>query len=870
MEENKLKQIKLTATFLNTDSIIERENNLYYMPHSLISGDSGYENVVCFAYKNTLLSICNSLDGYRDIILSRWSPQDRELIIKGDVYNFRRENNNSTPLNYMLVKRDELDENGNIINSYFLGYFIERAIQKGINSVSLSLSVDDFTNVFFLMNTNVLTSLDDYSYADKIQKGLINTWVEREHIDRIFKTATDSYALKTNDDVFVNNDEKYNYRYQIKDYTYPLSFNSGNIVQFSKEEMQTIDSYLEDEFFDIEESLRNKIVSSCLCWCLVKCKNPITLPICYIQSTNTEQRWVFSESPKKGLVNSKTNIADSMQTLLIPGIVIRKEFEKFSSVLENIVFDYYCNKLYGAGQGNNFNLQSDFLVGGGSDMKPVINNIGLTYFTDNENKNALLLDLKKFTSALSNNAWADYILSATIIRDLNVPYVINYVNDRIRIRFVGGLFSTLRLTIPGGDTSSTRLIKQYSYYYKRFISNMPLPSGIWGGFIPSNLASLSDVIGGNVYNLKNVGASINRLDGSTFIIDNNADSTYSEDKLNDTSFYFVMMVSSIDDLKTSIYFKQDTLTKNYCKTNLYEPILENNPYSFYSISYVGGLEYPFDKEKYKNETSGLGSGYRVPLKYVCSNNDSLKIGIIPYYNNGGITYLATNDSFLISLTSQIPLPSDSYQSYYYQNLAQMKNQYAVNNYSHGVDLGNKLLNEAHANIVASYFGSGGNQMATLGQGVKEISSATTMGVDWAKSNKVIEMNQKAMLSGAGIKPDTIKQAGTDVYYDLSTGDFGYMLNHYSIDNLSRDSICRQLERFGYYIDKYYNLDLFSRIGYNFIKLKHFNYNRDYVDVSDSQMKSINDIMKEGITIIHNHRTLINDERNYEILLDKEV
>ena len=28
MEENKLKQIKLTATFLNTDSIIERENNL--------------------------------------------------------------------------------------------------------------------------------------------------------------------------------------------------------------------------------------------------------------------------------------------------------------------------------------------------------------------------------------------------------------------------------------------------------------------------------------------------------------------------------------------------------------------------------------------------------------------------------------------------------------------------------------------------------------------------------------------------------------------------------------------------------------------------------------------------------------------------
>ena len=36
------------------------------------------------------------------------------------------------------------------------------------------------------------------------------------------------------------------------------------------------------------------------------------------------------------------------------------------------------------------------------------------------------------------------------------------------------------------------------------------------------------------------------------------------------------------------------------------------------------------------------------------------------------------------------------------------------------------------------------------------------------------------------------------------------------------------------------------------------------------MKSINDIMKEGITIIHNHRTLINDERNYEILLDKEV
>ena len=868
MEENKLKQIRLTATFLNTDSIIERENNLYYMPHSLISGDSGYENVVCFAYKNTLLSICNSLDGYRDIVLSRWSPQDRELIIKGDVYNFRRENNNSTPLNYMLLKRDELDENGNIINSYFLGYFIERAIQKGINSVSLSLSVDDFTNVFFLMNTNILTSLDDYSYADKIQKGLINTWVEREHIDRIFKTATNSYALKTDDDVFVNNDEKYNYRYQIKDMASPLSFNSGDIIQFSKEEIETINSYLEDEFFDIDESLRNKMVKSCLCWCLVKCKNPITLPLCYKLDTKDIKgsKYVFSDSPKKGLVNSKTKIADSMQTLLIPAIVIRKEFEKFSSVLENIVFDFYCDKLYGVSDDESY---INYISGDGSNIKPKIQNIPLNYFTDSENKNALLLDIEKFTSALSNNAWADYILSATIVRDLNIPLTIQYVNNRVRVRFVGGLFKSLYVDLSRDiHLIPIAEMKKISYNYKRLISNNSLPSGIWGGFIPSSLASLNDVVGGNALNFKNVGASINTLDGTTFIIDVNADDSYSKDSANDTSFYFVMMVSSIDDLKTSIYFKQDMLTKDYCKNNLYEPILENNPYSFYSISYVGGLEYPFDKEKYKNETSGLGSGYRVPLKYICSNNDSLKIGIIPYYNNGGTTYLATNDSFLISLTSQIPLPSDSYQSYYYQNLAQMKNQYAVNNYTRGVDLGNKLLNEAPANIGSSFLVGG--QMAGIGQAIKEVSSAITMGVDWGKSNKVIEMNQKAMLSGAGIKPDTIKQAGTDVYYDLSTGDFGYMLNHYSIDNLSRDSICRQLERFGYYIDKYYKLDLFSRIGYNFIKLKHFNYNRDYVDVSDSQMKSINDIMKEGITIIHNHRTLINNERNYEILLDKEV
>ena len=41
-------------------------------------------------------------------------------------------------------------------------------------------------------------------------------------------------------------------------------------------------------------------------------------------------------------------------------------------------------------------------------------------------------------------------------------------------------------------------------------------------------------------------------------------------------------------------------------------------------------------------------------------------------------------------------------------------------------------------------------------------------IDWKQSTKVIEMNQKAKLADMGAKPDVVKQAGSDIFYDLET------------------------------------------------------------------------------------------------------
>lgn len=842
MATNDVKIIEQYASFLNTNGYIENDNNVYYMPHELDTTAKGTS--ISIRYAETLKGKCGGYRQYTNTPISRWTPQDRVLSIKGNIDYFRGRltNSSSIALNYVLIERKVYSDSTktSLTSHYYMGFFITDATQTGMNTVRLELTPDDFTNVFFLMNTKDVGS----GYANDVYDLIGNPWIERTHLDRIKKTSS-GYTLRPRKIArFINNEEKYKYSYQVKDYCYPISFNGGELTSFTEDEITTINTT--SNFTSLPTLIQEKIIKCCLCWGIVKCREPLTMNTLLAQySVGAQGRQMrpYDNGPKKGY--SVNKIVSPMQTIILPSINIRKEFVKYSEYLNNITFSFNINKIYGLSTNSSGDNTPDSVV--------VFDTSYNKYFTHDKNTTVPFLTLESFTAKMNTNAWADRILSITIVRDLNVNYGLEIGSRSYQITFTGGVTRPITLPAVAPDLTSDYFDRVKDNYNVN-ITSVPLPKGLWGCFLPNNVAQSES--GGGFFGFNE---NEDKWDFNIAWKDNDIDKAY----------YFALVVSGEDVIDTKIYLPEPIYTKDEAKTTLFDTMLVTNPYEFYSISCVGGIEFPLDKQKYFNLYNVQGNIYNVPLKYLTSNNDCLKIGIIPTYDNGGVSYQSLADCLVVSLASTLPMSSDSYQSYYYQNLAQMKNAYAVNNYRRGIEMLNHAFNEAPANVGVGFL-TGGNK-GGLTAGIKETSKQISMAVDWASSNTIIDMNNKATLAGAGARPDTIKQAGTDVYYELLTGDMGFMLNHYTIDKPSKNSICRYLERYGYYFDRYGELDLFSRHGYNYLKLSSFDFVKSstlYPQLNIDQMNKINEVFTNGVTIVHDSEYLKGVLRNYEIILDE--
>ena len=90
-----------TVSLYNTTGVIERDKNIYYSP--LMSASAG---LICNRWLTLFKQQCSSPTDYTDISISSWSPEDRQLKVKGNVDDFRLITEYGLALNYLILTRD--------------------------------------------------------------------------------------------------------------------------------------------------------------------------------------------------------------------------------------------------------------------------------------------------------------------------------------------------------------------------------------------------------------------------------------------------------------------------------------------------------------------------------------------------------------------------------------------------------------------------------------------------------------------------------------------------------------------------------------------------------------------------------------------
>lgn len=321
-------------------------------------------------------------------------------------------------------------------------------------------------------------------------------------------------------------------------------------------------------------------------------------------------------------------------------------------------------------------------------------------------------------------------------------------------------------------------------------------------------------------------------------------------------FVFVLGNNSF---KEQTFTLSDRLKDKNIKDIYIDPITESDPYSFYSLS-IYQTEQIISKVRLIDSYNN--GAFVFKLQAIISFNDSYKVGLILSYNIDGAYKRYYSESIVTTIASQIPIIEDSWINYYSRNKAQMKNQYAVqqNNFESGMAQQGYSTIENIGNKSASGAMRGGGIGAIVGAVEGALSSAVGFQKQWV-ANKYqvanIELSQKAKMADMGAVPDTVKLAGSDVLYDAIQNDKGFHINHYSIDEVSYNSICKYLERFGYQINIFDSMNIFNRVGLNFLKVTSFDYVEDNFVLSEEQMNAVNKIFASGVTLLHDKNYLHN-------------
>ena len=324
---------------------------------------------------------------------------------------------------------------------------------------------------------------------------------------------------------------------------------------------------------------------------------------------------------------------------------------------------------------------------------------------------------------------------------------------------------------------------------------------------------------------------------------------------------FMLFVEKCEPVKFNVNLVESDKQGTTIKSSFIEPVLSFNPYSFYSVSYLGRIEVPLNKLNY----------YEQPLvecNLTIAISESIKYSFIPTYQIQGKKQKMYSESIEQTFINSVTVVNDKLIEYMIANQAQMKNQYAVNdlNRDYGlIEAGISTVGEIGKGIGRGLaFGS--PEMAIAGGVAGFVTGGVNLietGIDWSKTDKTIAMNQKAKLADMGNLPSNLKQVGSDIIVDLSINEMGLYLNHYTIDELSYNSICKYLERFGYMVNLFDELHVNTRVGWDFVQIQSFDYE---AEITEEQEQNIRQIFQNGVTLLHNSAYLTSGH-NYEVILD---
>lgn len=872
--------ITQTVSFYNTTGVIEKEHNLYYCPKSSNNTNIALEWLRLFE------TVATKRSDYTNVVISQWSPEDRTLTIEGRIEHFRYRNSSKT-INYMIVT--EVITGSSIYDPYVevyrTGYFITGARQNGVNSVTLDVEPDHFTNTFYLHNS-VVGYLNDNIFRNVLK----NTYVERQHYDRVSITEGSNYYYvddavvsgtgltinrtltkynsnkivrvkvttvtdenyetipnvvqvgsiinsQTDDTIsvlivvnlpegysgqtvhvtltayyiesieqlnlplFANYEETFRYRRQVRDYHEMLNYGYPT----SKEEIkQLVNNY--PAWSSFTEAEKITILNYCLSFATCTFKGYSCL-LGYVSATGADD-----EDPVKVMPKTKPITLDNLVTLTVPVAVIPDELLYYTDNINEAFSFIKLGILGGKIIRNNFskiletNIFSEEIVSLSITKEHVLYDYLSWETVTLENKQVIISSIScKYTSAETPQIACFYAG-----KDVEIGYQTLKLNEVIKKRYLGFNFVTSVL-VAGADEivprATLQVVEDYTQAIAEEMTN--LVSQHWEIELP---------VAGFICSEINMNKTV-----------------YLNNNVKDTSSQY------------------------------YEPILEFNPYSFYSISYLGKIEVPLNLRNYLENYKPERNQYEIKFNQIVSISDTTKYTFLPSYIINGKETKYYSESLEVTTPNHLTILSDVMINYIAQNSAQMKNQYAVNEQ----ELGKGMLKGAVGGLTTGLSAGmmTGNPVIGLGAGLIGLGAGSIGStITYAFNEQEIQLNQKAKLADLGTLPNNVKQVGTDMPTDLSIAELGLYLNHYNIDEISYNNICKYLERYGYLINIYDVVNIYNRKGWNYVKLIDMEFN---IGISEEAEESIRQIFNNGVTLLHIPSYLHNDSvHNYESSIER--
>lgn len=886
-----------SVTFYNTTGVIEREKNVYYVPRFSKTGATAGQQVRT-AWLNAFGSVCPPSSDYTAINISTWSPEDRTLRVKGNIDDFRLVTDEGECLNYFIITRSVSKTSGETVTTqtHYYGFFITGVRQSGGSTVEITCEPDDFTNVFYLHNKHTLIASDISGDYEPFNKNMKNCLIMRQHYNRIknpifhiqytlrlstiqnygqvgdmieivdshnvskgFFTivkikATTSFVNLTIED---NNSTRSNLILDSGLYTIN---NIDDVSTFDNVLLSNWSKYTEGSYFtasvDNMKVFLNQNDAMPYRYQYRDTKYPI--------SDSSSDNAVFTDTEMNTIAN--TNAFNSLSSTLrekivrscIAYLVVEtKSMEKIG---------WYANEVVGGAQYIIKRNAGDLLTDNTSYNPPtppsnsgVMPNVRIAFPTM-----IIPNEFKKYASSIESEFYYQYTYGNTIYwQPISKPINLMWSLSKSALsNFIYSMYYVKDVGISQSD-----IVVDLQYQHVNIKCNVEIfeptgsvtSEGCVVGVMPIPLAKDENVTIGVAFEVAWRDHEI-----LTPVFDT-------------TNYWWGISIGN--KVKTLPLLLKEKLNETIYYDSFFDPVLEAEPYSFYSISLYASYELVFNKNRYYSNVD-LSGNYIVNINYLISINGAVKIGYIPIYTIENKETKYYNEGLVFTTSSSVPMTSNSYAEYYYQNKAQMKNQYAVADiqaFSGFASIGAS----SYGNIMGTALSKAGEMVSPTGAvnpaGIVDVATGVFGGlakaggnmgahlVDSIANRVIVDKNIKAKLADMGAKPDPIKQAGSDFVYDMKSKEMGLYLNHYTIDELSYNTNARAFEKIGYYVNLYDSIHVVDRVGWNYVKLSLFDWNPD-INIMASQDNTIRRIFAQGVMLLHD-KTYLTSGHNFETILE---